>query len=410
MKIIRIDKHSLAPTLVLMIIVFITVSCAALHPRNPIPENMISKAEIPGLDSVRFMPGRRFVDETKDYNKELKRFVLHSRRAAAKEFECCERDLTILSLSGGGENGAFGAGILIGWTASGSRPEFDIVTGISTGALQAPFAFLGPAYDSSLAVYSTITAKDIFKKRPFGTILQQRDAVADFTPLENLIEGLFGEAELREVARQHARGRLLIIGTTLLDAQLLVFWNMGAIASSGHPDALNLFRKVMIASASIPVAVPPVYIDVEAEGKTYDEMHVDGGVMTQVFGIKFLKYSADAWRKAGYTVNGRVYIIRNARLDPEWREVDPKLVSIGGRSTSTMIKSQGIGDLYRAYVDANDANFDFNYIDIPSDFKQLSEEPFDPKYMKALYDFGFQRARKGLRWNKFPPYFTPLTN
>ncbi len=182
---------------------------------------------------------------------------------------------------------------------------------------------------------------------------------------------------------------------------------MGAIASSGHPDALNLFRKVMIASASIPVAVPPVFIKVVAEGKTYDEMHVDGGVMTQVFGIKLLKYLADTWRRAGYRVTGRVYIIRNGRIDPEWHIVKPKIVSIGERSISTMIKTQGIGDLYRAYVDSKDSGFDFNYIDIPRDFTQISDEPFDPNYMKALYDFGFQMAIKGLKWDKLPPYFYP---
>lgn len=391
----------------LMLTLFVIVGCGTLRTRSPVPENLIHKTEVPGFSKIRFASGSESVEETKGYKQEIMRITLSSQLAAAKEAECCDRELTILSLSGGGENGAFGAGFLNGWSKSGNRPEFDIVTGISTGALQAPFAFLGPDYDSSLEAYSTIKAEDIYRRRPFGTILQQRDAVADFKPLEKLIAGLFRETELRAVARQHSRGRLLFIATTHLDAQMVVFWDMGAIASSGHPDALDLFRKVMIGSASIPVAVPPIFIEVVADGKKYDEMHVDGGVMTQVFGIKFLRYLADTWRRAGYTVRGRVYIIRNGRIDPEWDSVDPKIVDIGGRSISTMIKVQGVGDLYRAYVDSNDASFDFNYIDVPEDFTQISEEPFDPKYMKALYDYGFQMAIKSLKWNKWPPYFNP---
>lgn len=403
----KIGKRVSSLILVLMLIVFTTLSCSPLRPRKPIPENMVHKATIPGLGDVRLTSGTRSVDEKTKYNQEIKRIILYSQQAAEKNTECCDLNLNILSLSGGGEDGAFGAGILNGWTASGNRPKFDIVTGISTGALQAPFAFLGPEYDTSLEVYSTAAPKDIYRKRPFGTILQQRDAAGDFTPLKNLIANLFGETELKAVAREYARGRLLFIGTTLLDAQQLVFWDMGAIASSGHSDALNLFRKVIIASASVPVAVPPIYIEVEAEGNTYDKMHVDGGVMTQMFGIKFLKYLSNAWRKAGYTVNGRVYILRNARLDPEWKIINPKMASIAGRSISTLIKAQGIGDFYRAYVDSNDANFDFNYVYIPREFSHVSEKPFDQKYMKLLYDFGFEMALKGIKWNKIPPYFNP---
>jgi predicted acylesterase/phospholipase RssA len=219
----------------------------------------------------------------------------------------------------------------------------------------------------------------------------------------NLIARRFGETELRAVAHEYKRGRLLFIGTTNLEAQLLVIWNMGAIATSGHPGALDLFRKIMIASASTPGAVPPVYFNVEADGKTYDEMHVDGGVMTQVFGVPLLVHEADAWRKADYTVTGRVYIIRNAHLGPEPEPVTPELSNIAGRSISTLIKTQGIGDIYRAYAVAASANFDFNHIAIPRDFNDIPKEPFDPVYMKKLYDLGFEMARQDLKWSKSPP-------
>ena len=405
--IFRDHTHKLTLSWVLLLVIIITVSCGPLRQRNPVPENLVYKASIPEMGDIRFIPPPVTDENLEGYGKEVKRIVADSQKVAIKEARCCHRELTILSLSGGGDKGAFGAGVLNGWTASGYRPEFDIVTGISTGALQATFAFLGPDYDASLEEFKNVTAKNVYRKRFLGSILQQRDALADFTPLKHLIARLFGEKELQAVAQEHSRGRLLFIGTTQLDAQQLVFWNMGAIAASGHPEALKLFRKVMIASASVPAAVPPVYIDVEAEGKTYDEMHVDGGVMTQVFGIKFLKFSANIWRKAGYTVSGRVFIIRNGRVDPEWKYVPPKLLSIGGRSISTMIKTQGVGDLYRAYLDSIDTGFDFNYIDIPNNFKQESEKPFEQKYMQALYDFGFNMASNGLNWNKLPPYYTP---
>lgn len=410
MKRIRLDERNFKLLLVLVVVMFVTAGCGTLRTRNPIPENLVFKAELPELGDIRLTSDPRTADDPEGYDQKAKRIIEYSRQVASKDTKCCVRKLIILSLSGGGENGAYGAGILNGWTASNTRPKFDVVTGISTGALQAPFAYLGPDYDASLKIYSTITARDIYRKRPLGTILQQRDAVADFTPLKNLIARLFGEKELKAVAREYSRGRLLFIGTTQLDAQQVVFWNMGAIAASGHPSSLNIFRKVMLASASVPVAVPPVYFEVIADGKKYDEMHVDGGVMTQVFGIKFLKYAANTWRNNGYKVAGRVYIIRNAKLDPEWELVEPKLAKIAGRSISTMIKTQGIGDIYRAYVDSNDAGFDFNYIDIPREFKQKPEEPFDPKYMKALFNFGFQMAHEGLKLSKAPPYFTSSEN
>ena len=407
LKIKRRHKRVLSLTLALTVLVAVTTGCGTLRQRNPVPQDLVYKAELPEFGDIRITLDPSLAEDPQGYDQQLGPFFQSTQQAAAKDTKCCDKELIILSLSGGGENGAFGAGLLNGWTTSGNRPEFDIVTGISTGALQAPFAFLGKEYDASLEAYSAIRPDDVFRKHSVLTILNDRDAVADFTPLNNLIAHLFGETELKAVAREYTRGRLLFIGTTNLEAQQLVIWNMGAIAASGHPDALNIFRKVMIASASIPGAVPPVYFDVEADGKKYDEMHVDGGVMTQVFGVPLLIYEADAWRKAGYTVTGRVYVIRNSHLDPEWEIVEPRLVKIGGRSMSTLIKTQGLGDIYRAYANSNNAGFDFNHIAIPRNFNTIAKEPFDPEYMKALYDFGFEIARQGLKWNKSPLYFTP---
>ena len=188
-----------------------------------------------------------------------------------------------LAISGGGDNGAYGAGFLNGWTAAGTRPEFKVVTGISTGALIAPFAFLGPKYDHVLEkVYTTSSQKDIFKKRGIAAWLFG-DSMADTRPLASVIESYVTRALLDEIAAEYAKGRILLVGTTNLDSLEPVIWNMTAIAASQDPRAVPLFRSILLASASIPGAFPPVMIDVNLDGAKYQEMHVDGGTIAQVF-------------------------------------------------------------------------------------------------------------------------------
>ena len=192
-----------------------------------------------------------------------------------------------LALSGGGANGAFGAGFLNGWSSTGSRPTFKVVTGVSTGALMAPFAFLGQPGDAALhEFYTTTASRDIFALGEFLDIISRvlfGEGIADTSPLVSLLERHVDEALLQQVALAHKSGRRLYIGTVDLDSQRFIIWNMGLIATSGQPDALQLFRKVMLASASIPIAFAPVFFDVEAGGRRYDEMHVDGAVAANVF-------------------------------------------------------------------------------------------------------------------------------
>ena len=191
--------------------------------------------------------------------------------------------VTYLAVSGGGDNGAFGAGLLNGWTQTGTRPEFKMVTGVSTGALIAPFAFLGPDYDPALReVYTSMTAEKVYRARGLRAALFD-DAMADTGPLAEIISRYADQKMLDAIAREYQKGRLLMIGTTDLDAQRPVIWNIGAIAASGHPGALELFRKILRASAAIPGAFQPVFIDVEIDGKKYQEMHVDGGAIAQLF-------------------------------------------------------------------------------------------------------------------------------
>ncbi|RJG10659.1 patatin family protein [Pseudomonas cavernicola] len=312
-----------------------------------------------------------------------------------------------LAISGGGDNGAFTAGLMNGWTATGTRPEFKLVTGISTGALIAPFVFLGPKYDATLKkVYTTISPKDVLEPRSFiaGVL---GDAMADNAPLLQLTRQSVDEDMLKAIAAEYAKGRFLLIATADLDARRPIIWNMGKIASYGGPKALDLFVRIMIASASIPGGFPPTMFDVEVDGKAYQEMHVDGGIMAQVFAYPAAIRVKELAAAAGVTRERRLYVIRNARLDPDWAQVERNTMSIAGRAVTSLIHSQGIGDLYRIYATAQRDGVDFNLGFIPSSFNAPHKEEFDNQYMRKLYDTGYDMALQGFPWLKVPPGFAP---
>jgi predicted acylesterase/phospholipase RssA len=312
-----------------------------------------------------------------------------------------------LTISGGGGDGAFGAGLLNGWTESGKRPEFKLVTGVSTGALIAPFAFLGPKYDGELKkTYTSVSDRDIFKKRGFTAMLFS-DAMADTAPMAKLVERYITQALLDEIAVEYGKGRLLFIGTTNLDSREPVYWNMGAIASSRHPEALVLFRKITLASAAIPGAFPPVMIDVTAGGVRYQEMHVDGGATRQVFMYPQNLHLDKTAAAKGVVRQRTLYIIRNSRLDPDWASVDRRLMSIVGRSVSSLIQTQGLGDLNRMYLTATRDHLDYNLAYIPGDFNAPKKSDFDVDYMTPLFERGRQMASGGFPWAKYPPGYDP---
>src|SRR5581483_7162489 len=189
-----------------------------------------------------------------------------------------------LAISGGGDDGAFGAGLLVGWSGRGDRPEFDVVTGVSTGALSAPFAFLGRTYDQQLRdIYTQTGAGDVFAKRPFVLAAIGSDALTDSAPLRSMIAHYVDQDLVQRIAEEYRKGRLLFILTTNLDQGRPVIWNVGAIASSNHPQARDLIVDVLLASASIPAVFPPVMLDVTVGGEKHQEMHVDGGTVAQAF-------------------------------------------------------------------------------------------------------------------------------
>ena len=304
-----------------------------------------------------------------------------------------------LAVSGGGDNGAFGAGLMNGWTETGTRPEFKIVTGVSTGALIAPFAFLGPDYDPALReVYTTMTAEKVYRARGLSAALFD-DAMADTGPLAQVIARYADQKMFDAIAREYQKGRLLLIGTTDLDAQRPVIWNVGALAASGHPGALDLFRKILRASAAIPGAFQPVLIDVELGGRKYQELHVDGGAIAQLF----LYPASIDLSKSGVRRVRHAYVIRNARLDPDYAASERRTISIAGRAINTMLAASGQNDVLRTYFVTQRDGVDYNLAYIGMDFQAPKTGEFDQVYMNTLYQYGYQQGKSGRAWHKTPP-------
>ena len=376
-------------------------ACSTL-PRNPVPVADMDRAVIAGLPGIR-----DWGDEpSREFQRDLVQSVREEQQAHAPG-EPMATEVAALVLSGGGSNGAFGAGYLVGWSETGTRPTFKLVTGVSTGALIAPFAFLGAEYDSQLEVIVTqIKTKDIYKLRsPFKML--KRDSLAVTDPLKDLIEIAVDDTLLAAIATEHRRGRRLFVGTTNLDAQRLVVWNMGAIAASGHPQAARLFREVLLASASIPVAFPPVYIEVEVDGVPYDEMHVDGGVIAEFFlwGATMDVSKAIDALELQQRRQTAIYIIRNSQIDPEPKQVPRDLVPIATRSMNTLLKAVSMGDLFRLWSLCERDGVDFNYIGIPAEHPEADTSSFDPAEMERLFALGRHIATGDHPWRKQPPAF-----
>jgi hypothetical protein len=312
-----------------------------------------------------------------------------------------------LAVSGGGSAGAFGSGILNGWTKQGTRPKFKVVTGVSTGALIAPFAFLGPEYDAQLKdAYTTIDPSKVFFLRGWISMLWQ-ESLTDNAPFKELIAKHVDDKMLDRIAIEHANGRRLYVLTTDLDREQPVVWDMGAIASSKSKGRLELFRQVLLASTSVPAIFPPVYIDVTIDGKKRDEMHVDGGVFMQSFFIgniiDLTKLAADAhpeWKKRAIQ---RLHVIRNGRIDPVSAEMKRGIGSIAGRSIATLMKVSGVNDLYRLYLGQVTGELDLYYVSLPVGYVPLSTEEFNQAEMIQEYDLGYDMASKGITWQRLPP-------
>ncbi len=321
-------------------------------------------------------------------------------------------EYALLVLSGGGSAGAFGAGFLSGWTQAGTRPDFKVVTGISTGSLQATFALLGSEYDDKLSEMFTQYSTDmIYTKRSLlGGLLGE--SAWNTEPLKELIDHYFTDDVLAAVAAKHAAGHRLFLGTSNMDTSEFIIWDMGAIASSKRADKLERYRNVILASCSVPVLFPPVYFDVEVNGEDYYEMHVDGGVKSQIFLRGFMLDFEETLKEAGLEdkVETSLYVIRNGRAGEEIRRsiVEASSLSIASAIINGVFTLSTDSSLFRIYVLANRNNIDFNLASIPDDiFPEIDPMVFDLVTMRKLYDYAFEKASAGYAWAKVPPRLDP---
>ncbi|HEX7253391.1 MAG TPA: patatin-like phospholipase family protein [Thermoanaerobaculia bacterium] len=383
----------------LLAVLFFAMRPSGVTRKPAVPSELQALAVIPGFPNfIRYFPTdatheaqfeKDFLDSNERERIELAR---HGYTGALPP-------VSYLAISGGGDNGAFGAGLLNGWSATGDRPTFKLVTGVSTGALIAPFAFLGSAYDATIkSIYTGISLNDIALKRsPLWVLLG--DAMSDNAPLKRLVQRTVTREVLGAIANERDKGRLLLVATTNLDARRPVIWNITEIAAARSDIALELVRKILIASSAIPGTFPPVMVDVLAGTHSYQEMHVDGATAAQVFVYPTaMRLHQLAPRKR------TLYIIRNARLDPEWAQVERRTVPIAFRAIATLVQFQGIGDLYTIYTITQRDRLEFNLAFIPPTFDFPHKQLFDKKYMQALFAVGERMAIKGTDWWwKHPP-------
>ena len=385
----------------LLVLAAVCLSGCAILPRNAVPVDRMPEAVVPGMPDVRALAGRLDPAMQRDLAQSFA-------QESAADFPVAADGRVHyphLVLSGGGANGAFGAGFLSGWTQSGKRPVFKIVTGVSTGALMAPSEFLGPDYDDAIReFYTNTSSRNVFQMLSIIPQLLGGESLADSGPLRQTIEQTVDDAMLRAIAREHQSGRRLYIGTTDLDAQFFIVWNMGAIAASGQPGSLELFRNVMLASASIPIAFPPVFIDVEAGGRRFDEMHVDGAVVANLFysGGVFNFMQARKGVERG-RAQEEIYIVHNGQLLPVPGTTNRSLRSIGTRAFSAAAKPATLGDLFRIWAFSLRQGAGYHWITIPNGVELAGDETFDPVAMRRLYDLGFAKSRDGPEWATAPP-------
>jgi len=365
---------------------FAAVSCVLLLAgctnitRVPYTAEEQHKAEVPGFAGVR-----DWADKVDTFT----RFVnVNTQRP------------TMLALSGGGADGAFGAGFLTGWGERGNRPEFTIVTGASAGALMAPFAFLGAGYDNVL--------QDIFTSNEMNNFLQFQGvggllgtSLFNNAPLQRLIAKNIDATVLEAVAREYHKGRRLFIVTTNLDAQRTAIWDMGRIAASGEPNALQLFREVMEASASVPGIFSPVLINVEANGRRFAEMHVDGGIMSNVMVVPESVLLQDKGIFPS-TSKPTIFIIINGRLSPDFDVVKPNTLRIAIRSFMTSVRSNTRNTMLASYEFVRRRGWGLYLTAISDDFPQPENAGFDMSYMRNLFQYGYERGRSGRMWYSSP--------
>ena len=365
---------------------------------SALPESMLEAAVVAGYERVR-MWGDIYTPNFEELLIEKNRQVLAAAEAGVAPLG---RDTAnFLALSGGGDKGAFAAGVLAGWGERGDRPCFEVVTGVSAGALAAPFAFI----DRDLCleeIYTEYGAGHLYKSRGVRGFFS--DALNDTSRLEALIRHYVTDLFLDQIAEEHLKGRRLLVLTTNLDAQRQVIWSMSQIAASDRPDRRDLFVKVLRASSALPGLFPPVHIDVVGpDGKRYDEMHVDGGVTAELVFIppetEVLKIEDLVFKKRRQRT---LYVIQNGKLGPEYAPIDPRLMPIAVRAVQTLVKYQVIDNLLALALTSKRNNSRFFFNAIPPTFTPKPRTLFDQEHARELFAAGREVGLSG-RWFTSPP-------
>ncbi len=333
-------------------------------------------AQVPGIPDVRF-----FADDPDAFLKAMPK-----------------KPGPWLAISGGGADGAYAAGVLNGWSAmAGGRPDFSVITGLSTGAAIAPFVFLGKAYDEKLREnYTTINAGDIFED------LDTDQSLVDTWPLKDLIARQVTPDLLKAVAEEHRKGRRLYVGTMNLNSERRVVWDLGAIAAKGDAAALALFRDVILASSSVPGLFPPVTIDLEANGKCVREVHIDGSVGGPFYVAPIDWLEGTASFKLPAT---ELYVLLNAKSQPYFELVQQNVLSLLARGISIALKFAGRIDTDRTRAAANKDGVKFHLAYITEEFTHPYQGAFDGVYMKALFDWGEAEAKAGKAFHDGLPVY-----
>jgi predicted acylesterase/phospholipase RssA len=311
----------------------------------------------------------------------------------------------VLVVSGGGSYGAYCAGVLAGWTKTGQRPSFDVVTGISTGALLAPLAFLGPDYDCELReLYTTLRTRDVFRlKKTLRSLLSE--SLADTTPLARKVEEYLTPDLLRAIAAEHGKGRRLYIGTTELESRRAVIWDIGEIATRGTMEDLLLCRKILLASSAIPGFFPPVRIPVTVNGQLLEERHIDGGVTNSLF-FRLPHVPPEKMKDPEATClhGSNVHILVAGKLFADATPVSSRALSIAGNSISTLIYAQTRSDLLKLYTACILTGMNYRLSAIPPDFDApTSSTDFNPATTSRLFAEGERQVLEGTAWRTTPP-------
>ncbi len=358
------------------------VGCAL--PRRDAPPTLFSTAAPVDFPAdVRFLSTDRASVEAKS-------------AAALQRLSASSKDgrLRALVLSGGGAGGAFGAGALVGLSRRQERPQYDVVTGVSTGALIAPFAFLGADWDAQLT--EAFTSGRGAPMSVHGLLALPLGASRRSAALNALVDHYVTSDLVRAVAEEAGRGRLLWVATTDLDKEETVIWDLGSIAMRGGEPARKLFRDVVVASASIPGVFEPVLIHVQQGGRMYDEMHVDGNASSPLFIAPVAAYFT--LLDKGSLDGAQVYVLINGQIINAPETTPFKLRPIVARTFSVALKHMSTAQAVAVDQFAEKYRMSVQSTYLPFDYPQYNSADFRTSTMRPLFDYGARCAQNGHLW------------